>query len=761
MQWTKKNGTRTILASLFCLVASASYPSESLPTNGHGTGLIPSSSEQLKIVEETWPRIIGVRPNKIGVQRILEHAKQQGSFVAAEITPATPEEEFIKVVGMHAGTLESFEPLVALPTSVNNSFLPSFPPIGDQHSEASCVGWASTYYQASHELGLLNGYNNKTSNAHVLSPRWTYNILNDGVDGGLIPDYAFVLLAQNGAPSIASFPYVNGDVTSWDLNPQDWIAAIYNRFAPAQYVTGIGGQTQNLTTIKQLLTNGHVLTFATFIHSWVFNRVLKDPANPNSPYVGEAACTYMNGTLGGHFLTIVGYDDNIWIDVNENGQVDAGERGAFLVANSWGPFWGNAGYIWVSYDAFLNISAVPNGPSAQRVALASAENNYVFAVTPKTANYKPSLIGQFTLNQAYRNQISVQAGESSTTQTTPSNTFPCYALMNQGGLLEFNGTSPDNPITTATFAVDLTDLLGTSTSEQRYYLLIDDNRAGSPTNLTAFSLLDLVHNSQVNYSGTSLQWDNSAIRPYIDYTFNHNPPPTQPICTITSPSNNTTVQGAVTINVNASSNVGIVRVECYIDSSFYRTDISAPYQFTLDTTKLNNGYHQVMAIAYDSSEHSTQSSITINVMNQGVFFINVNSGGLAVVSNGTNFSADTGFTTPSKIFTNNTLTFFEPIYFTQRFGKDFSYNFSVPNGQYWITMHLCEIYFKQANQRVFSVSINDQQVISNLDLYASAGHSVPYLTSYPVTVTNGKIQIHFISSVNNAAIGALEIRKIH
>ena len=35
-------------------------------------------------------------------------------------------------------------------------------------------------------------------------------------------------------------------------------------------------------------------------------------------------------------MTIVGYDDDIWYDINEDGKVQEGEKGAFKVANSWG-----------------------------------------------------------------------------------------------------------------------------------------------------------------------------------------------------------------------------------------------------------------------------------------------------------------------------------------------------------------------------------------------------------------------------------------
>ena len=60
---------------------------------------------------------------------------------------------------------------------------------------------------------------------------------------------------------------------------------------------------------------------------------------------------------GGHALTVVGYNDNICCDVNGNGKIEASEKGAFKIANSWGTGWGNSGYIWVLYDALNGVSA--------------------------------------------------------------------------------------------------------------------------------------------------------------------------------------------------------------------------------------------------------------------------------------------------------------------------------------------------------------------------------------------------------------------
>ncbi|MBQ4105157.1 MAG: leucine-rich repeat protein [Clostridia bacterium] len=55
--------------------------------------------------------------------------------------------------------------------------------------------------------------------------------------------------------------------------------------------------------------------------------------------------------LGGHAVTLIGWDDNFSKD---NFHPDAGVKsdGAWLCKNSWGEEWGNEGYFWVSYESF-------------------------------------------------------------------------------------------------------------------------------------------------------------------------------------------------------------------------------------------------------------------------------------------------------------------------------------------------------------------------------------------------------------------------
>ena len=64
-------------------------------------------------------------------------------------------------------------------------------------------------------------------------------------------------------------------------------------------------------------------------------------------------------------MTLVGYNDNLWIDVNGNNTVDTGEMGAFKIANSWGEGYGNDGFMWIAYDALNLATAVSDGPTTR------------------------------------------------------------------------------------------------------------------------------------------------------------------------------------------------------------------------------------------------------------------------------------------------------------------------------------------------------------------------------------------------------------
>jgi len=609
----KSNAFGIISLFMTALVDSQGLSANAPAPQIHGKGMLLQTKEEWQKIQESWYRVVKVQPNKIGAARIKAEMERNGLTPLEFPVAKSHEEEFLiggKEFESDEGTLAE-----ALPSSVDNSILPSFPPIGNQGLERSCVAWASTYYQATHEIGLMNGTNNKTSSAGILSPKWTYNMINGGGDNGsYIPD-SYVLLSQNGAVPMNKFPY-DGNFLQWDLNPQDWITAMHYRTNTTKYLPGLGGsEPQNLTRIKHALNNGHVLTIGTFADSWVMTTIQENPASANL-YVGQQAISYVNGTDGGHCITIVGYDDNVWIDVNGNGQVDPGETGAFLLANSWSPTWGNQGFIWIAYDAFLAASDVPDGPNEGRVPAADGTNSTAIYSTAKAHNYSPSIIAQFELCQSQRDQIKVTGGISPQTQTVPVRYFASGAIVYQGGPYEFDGMSSCTPLN-GTFALDLSGLIPMNTADERFYLMVNDNMSGNPTTLESFTLIDLVNEKTIPFNQVPQTVDNGKITNFIDYTVN--PAVTRSVAkplaiSVTAPMNGTTVHGMIPIVAKASNNA-IEQVDFYIDTKSVATETNAPYLVYFDTTKLLNGKHRVTAVAKDTSGKQVTASIIVKVQN--------------------------------------------------------------------------------------------------------------------------------------------------
>jgi Malectin domain/Legume lectin domain/Chitobiase/beta-hexosaminidase C-terminal domain len=142
--------------------------------------------------------------------------------------------------------------------------------------------------------------------------------------------------------------------------------------------------------------------------------------------------------------------------------------------------------------------------------------------------------------------------------------------------------------------------------------------------------------------------------------------------------------------------------------------------------------------------------------------IRVHSGGGAYTDSlGQIWSADTGFTGGISASTTKTIknTPDPTLYQTERYSS-FSYQFAVPNGAHNVTLKFAEIYWTTTGQRIFNVSINGTQVLTNFDIVAAAGAPLTAIDeTFPVTVSNGTITIQFIpGSANYPKVSAIQIQ---
>ena len=91
---------------------------------------------------------------------------------------------------------------------------------------------------------------------------------------------------------------------------------------------------------------------------------------------------------------------------------------------------------------------------------------------------------------------------------------------------------------------------------------------------------------------------------------------TRPSTSITSPIYGATVRGSVTVTASATDNVGVTKVELYIDGKYFATDTTASYSFLWNTTKYSNANHTLMTKAYDAAGNvGSSSSKTVTVRN--------------------------------------------------------------------------------------------------------------------------------------------------
>ena len=76
---------------------------------------------------------------------------------------------------------------------------------------------------------------------------------------------------------------------------------------------------------------------------------------------------------------------------------------------------------------------------------------------------------------------------------------------------------------------------------------------------------------------------------------------TAPTVAITSPTANATIGNSVTIAAGASDNVGVTKVEFYIDGALKGTDTSSPFSYSWSSRKATHGAHILQCKAYDAA----------------------------------------------------------------------------------------------------------------------------------------------------------------
>lgn len=386
----------------------------------------------VKIENENGVQFYGVAGNLV-----IEDSQPENDNIINSVS------EYNKLISTESNSKKDIASLSSspLPDSVDNSQNEYFPEIGDQGSLGSCSFWAQVYYQFTYtmnkDMGVATTYDN------TFSPQWAYNVVA-GTDEMIGPYYnTYIFMQKQGNVFLKQVPY-DLDVTSFTPTEEVWKTSIKYRIKDYQTFKSVGDKNSQITSpndedldlIKSALNNGEVLAYSTYINSWQTTTLKTNADAPqNNKYEGQYAVTSQSGKIGAHRMTLVGYNDNLWIDINSNNQVDSGEMGAFKIANSWGDDYGNDGFMWIAYDA-LNETSCVEGVEAD-----SAKESIFHEISRIEVlhyNTDAQLYLKYTLNTSDRTQTMVQI-----TAEKDGTTYTCQALSNQysGEKIAYDGST--------------------------------------------------------------------------------------------------------------------------------------------------------------------------------------------------------------------------------------------------------------------------------------------------------------------------------
>jgi parallel beta-helix repeat protein len=101
----------------------------------------------------------------------------------------------------------------------------------------------------------------------------------------------------------------------------------------------------------------------------------------------------------------------------------------------------------------------------------------------------------------------------------------------------------------------------------------------------------------------------------------------------------------------------------------------------------------------------------------------------------------------------------DAIYQSERYGN-FDYSVPLENGVYDVTFRFAEVYHGKAGKRVFDVRAEGDLVFNDLDVYkAAGGKNIAYDETIQVEVSDGRLDLDFITVVDNAKVSGIEIAR--
>ena len=249
----------------------------------------------------------------------------------------TPEHEAVAPLLSQTSAAAEAKSAKALPGAVD--LRAWFSPVENQGQLGSCT--------ANAVVGLLEYFERRAYGRHVDASRLflykaTRDLLGWHGDTGAHLRSTMGALALFGVPPEQYWPY---QIAKFDTEPTPFCFAFASNFqALTYYRLDPPGTTPRalLDRIRAKVASGLPSCFGFTVYS----SISQASSTGQIPFPGKG-----ERVVGGHAIDIAGYDDKLKI---ANAAPDGSTTtGAFLIRNSWGTSWGQAGYGWLPYEYVL------------------------------------------------------------------------------------------------------------------------------------------------------------------------------------------------------------------------------------------------------------------------------------------------------------------------------------------------------------------------------------------------------------------------
>ena len=232
--------------------------------------------------------------------------------------------------------------------------------------------------------------------------------------------------------------------------------------------------------------------------------------------------------------------------------------------------------------------------------------------------------------------------------------------------------------------------------------------------------------------------------------------------------------GPIAFSAQASDDVGVSVVRFYVDGVLISTQLAGPFEIVWDSTDALNGTHIVTVVAEDGAGNSATDSQLISTYRGSPLPLRINSGSSnAIDSSGTAWLEDQeyGYGEPwghqgdpdkmvavgMRMGIGGTLD--DGLYASGLWGMD-SYNIELPNGSYDVRFLFSETTSTVSGpgEHIFDVSVEGVLILDDLDIAAEVGlrYALDKIVQ-DVEVTDGRLDIDFVASVERTMVKAIEI----